>query len=169
MPGPRKIIGRFAALLAASPRIVAFVLRAPAGDRRIRTRALVVLLCVEVAIRWAKLPTMTRVLGIRFEPSLDGHAEPTHAASHDVGPREPDVERARATAVGLLRRWPLGTGPCLRESLVLGRLLRTREPQLRLGIERAPSGVVRAHAWIEVDERPVNDPLGYIPFARARS
>ena len=51
----------------------------------------------------------------------------------------------------VLRRWPRGTdAACLRRSLVLGHVLRDREPALALGVLRE-DGRLRAHAWLVVD------------------
>ena len=48
-----------------------------------------------------------------------------------------------------MRRWPFGTGVCLRRSLVIGRCVRRLRPTLRIGVARHGTGI-GAHAWLEV-------------------
>ena len=46
---------------------------------------------------------------------------------------------------------------CLPRSLVLWRLLRTRGAVIRLGVAPASPRSISAHAWVELDGRPIND------------
>lgn len=148
--------------------------RLPWPDRRSTLRAFLVLLLIEATIRQTRIPRLAAALGIEVGSSLGGtsghdvvggdrpelaarlHAHKTHVLS------EGDALALRCT-LRVMRHWPFGTGPCLRESLVLGNMLRQRDPILRFGVART-RGRVRAHAWIEVDGRPVNDPQGFVPL-----
>ena len=61
---------------------------------------------------------------------------------------------------------------CLRQSLALWWLLRRRRipAELRIGVRKDNAGL-RAHAWVELDGRALNDPSGvcrtYAPFPRS--
>jgi hypothetical protein len=155
-----------------------------AAERRMTLHALTVLLYVEATIRWRRLPQLSRSLGIALQPrpSISGERrpvdhEPTGPLVASLKPAPDDhfpepvaeadlpepVARARRSLDRLMHIWPLGAGPCLRESLVLGHLIRDRSPVLRLGVARHGYRM-RAHAWIEVDGRPVNDPQGFVAF-----
>lgn len=46
---------------------------------------------------------------------------------------------------------------CLPRSLVLWGLLRTRGAVIRFGVAQAPPQGIAAHAWVELDGRPIND------------
>ena len=52
--------------------------------------------------------------------------------------------------------WPFSEGPCLRQSLVAGHLLRDADPAVRLGVAGAGDGCC-AHAWVEIDGQPLED------------
>lgn len=75
-------------------------------------------------------------------------------ATGPVRPGRDHLDRFERRRVAAVRRvagwWPLGRGPCLREALVLGRLLPHLNPQLRLGVARR-GGEMVAHAWVDVD------------------
>jgi hypothetical protein len=114
---------------------------------------------VEIAVRRMPLPKLAPLLGIRL----------------NLAPAPPDVERLRvrdlparaAREVRCTRRvadaWPFSRGPCLRRALVTGNLLRRLDPALRLGM--AGSGdEVFAHAWLELDDRPLEDVAGFSLF-----
>ena len=164
--------GRSARLLPSGLRRFA---RLGAAERLMILRAVAVLLFVEVTIRWVRLPRLARLLGVAFEPrsepgagDREGDFPPTDTTITSEGPAaEHDltvpVALARRSVTRLMRIWPLGAGPCLRESLVLGRLIRDKSPVLRLGIARHGHRM-RAHAWVEIDGRPVNDPEGFVAF-----
>ena len=59
--------------------------------------------------------------------------------------------------------WPLSKGPCLRRSLVAGHLLRRYRPAVRIGVTGSGDDLV-AHAWIEIDDRPLERVDAYRPF-----
>lgn len=50
-------------------------------------------------------------------------------------------------------------GTCLRTALLLGRTLRSRHPQIVLGVRRDDGGQIRAHAWLRIDGADL-DPEG---------
>lgn len=59
-------------------------------------------------------------------------------------------ERRRLEVVDLcFRLWPV-QGTCLRRSLVVGWIVRRHAPVLRIGVRRGRSGVLLAHAWVDV-------------------
>lgn len=164
--------GRSARLLPAGLRRFT---QLSAAERRMTLHALTVLLYVEATIRWTRLPRLSRTLGIALQPQASTSGDHPPNVGESTGPLvasmepAPDVDlpepvaRARQSIDRLMRIWPLGAGPCLRESLVLGHLIRDRSPLLRLGVARHGYRM-RAHAWIEVDGRPVNDPQGFVGF-----
>lgn len=94
---------------------------------------------VEAQLRWTSLPTMTRRLGLRLTTSEEAPADPL------VLPRW--TQLPIRTVDRVMRRWPFG-GTCLRRTLVLGHRLRGLDPQVRIGVQRAPSGEVAAHSWL---------------------
>ncbi len=155
--------------------------RLPAGARRFAQlgaverstvlRGVTVLLFVEATIRWVRLPRLTRTLGVAFEPQTGESGGGVALADSSVSSKGPAAEddltvptvMARRNVDRLMSVWPLGAGPCLRESLVLGHLIRDQGPVLRVGVARHGHRM-RAHAWVEVDGQPVNDPKGFVAF-----
>lgn len=125
--------------------------------------ATVVLGVVEALIRWVRLPRLARLLGVRV----------------DLGPARPDAEPLTISQLPSLARrqvrcahrvtdaWPFSRGPCLRRSLVVGHLLRDHEPAIRLGLAGAAETMV-GHAWLEIDDRPLERIDGYHVFQFAR-
>lgn len=103
---------------------------------------LTIAVCVEVGIRFLSLPTVTRLFGTSLSPVRPTSAEP-----------DPTLTMAEARAVRLtnavMRRWPLGSGACLRRSLVVGHFVRRLRPTLRIGVAR-DAEAINAHAWLEV-------------------
>ena len=95
-----------------------------------------------------------RVLGLRRV-----HAFLNEWADHSATPsghEKLDVRRARRVVRYLRSDGPF-RGNCLSRSLVLCWLLRRRAIQceLRIGVDRDVAEF-RAHAWVEVDGRPLN-------------
>ena len=120
---------------------------------------LVVLVVVELLIRWVRLPRLSRMLGVRLDLApvrMDG--EPLRES--DLTPRELRQARIARRLAGV---WPFGRGPCLRRSLVLGHLLRRRRPTVRLGVANAGEDLF-AHAWVEIDGRPLESLAGITAF-----
>lgn len=126
--------------------------------------ALGVAVVVEVALRVVGLSRVCRLLGIRLDTAGTGVAEPP-----DVLLDDDDVARLRAVQQ-VTARWPWGaSGPCLRQALTAGRLLRHRAPMLRLGIARGPQRI-DAHAWLVVDGASLDSATTrWQPLARPRS
>ena len=149
--------------------------RLPAAERRTTLKVLAVLLVVEAVIRFTRLPRLSRALGVEFAAPPGGQPAGEAGGAGAFGPTltskgpadeadlPEDVARARRCVDRIMPLWPLGAGPCLRESLVLGHLIRDRRPVLRLGVARHGHRI-RAHAWIELDGQPVNDPEGFVAF-----
>lgn len=77
--------------------------------------------------------------------------------------------QALAGLVNIAARHTVGPVTCLTRSLLLVWLLRRRgvRGQLRIGVRRIESGLA-AHAWVEVDDMPVNDQADigarFLPF-----
>jgi hypothetical protein len=135
--------------------------RLPPRELVTTVHAVVVLGVVEVLIRWVPLPRLARVLGIRV----------------NLGPTRPDAEQLPVTLLSPRARrelqctrrvadvWPLSKGPCLRRSLVAGHLLRRHHPAVRLGVAGTGADLV-AHAWLEIDDRPLENVEGLLVFQR---
>lgn len=101
----------------------------------------------EVGIRVVPLPTLAAWTGATLattEPAA-GSAQEVQGKPHLSGS---ELRRLRLVDA-LAKRWPLGTGPCLRQALVAGRVLRRHHPILRVGAALSDTDVV-AHAWLEV-------------------
>ena len=184
MSGKRSLARRMSGLAATLARSVCRLpwaairwRRLPPTDRRPTLRAFLVLLVVEASIRWTRIPRLAGRLGVVVgsggshamgsEPSArgDGPDEASQFAARSLTDQE---QRALRCTLRVIRAWPFGTGPCLRESLVLGNLLRDQAPVLRFGVARSHHRI-RAHAWIEVAGRPVNDPQGFTSLRGAMS
>lgn len=100
---------------------------------------------VELGVRLAPLPLVSRWMGTPL------------ATSDPAQPRAgcPVVGRREARRLRLLDamgpRWPFCDGPCLRQALVAGHILRRHGPVLRIGATIDGTGVV-GHAWLEVGD-----------------
>jgi len=108
--------------------------------------AVVVLLwmsAVEFAVRLVPVSKLANLLGA---PLATQPTEPGVAAQPRLNAT--DVRRLRLLDA-LARRWPFGSGPCLRQALVAGRLLRRHGPRLRIGAALDHDDLV-GHAWVEV-------------------
>jgi hypothetical protein len=114
--------------------------------------ATAVLMFVEALIRWVALPRLSRMLGISVDltPPRSGVEQlPADALT--------DRDRRQLRCTGRVADvWPLSKGPCLRRSLVAGHLLRRHHPAVRFGMSGASGGRF-AHAWLEIDGRPLED------------
>jgi hypothetical protein len=77
--------------------------------------------------------------------------------------------RVLARLVAIASRHGVVRGNCLSQSLTLQRLLRRQciASELRIGVRRA-GAALEAHAWVELDGRPLNDSADvaqrYAPF-----
>jgi hypothetical protein len=134
-----------------------------AAVARLRTaatslRVIALLTVVEVSIRWVPLPRLARVLGVEvnLRPSVSSGLPP------DVSGLSAHQRRQLRCTWRIADAWPFGSGPCLRRSLVAARLLRGSGAAVRLGLPRPDVGA--AHAWVEIDGRPIEDVSAYRPF-----
>lgn len=116
------------------------------SSRSAAARVLALAVVVEAALRVTEFPKLVRRLGISLVSRPAGQPLPS----------APSLKELVATVDRILRRWP-EDGRCLRRALVLGLLLRRHSPVIRIGVVRE-RGVVRAHAWLEVDNRPIGEP-----------
>jgi hypothetical protein len=120
--------------------------------RRVRfvfelVRAVWWLTWIELGLRRNDLPALCRKLGIECDLRS---AEPP-ATEQVVLPRR--TRTAVLACAYAVARWPLG-GSCLRRCLVLGRLLRSLEPVLRIGVRR--HGELVLHSWLEIGGRTLD-------------
>lgn len=100
----------------------------------------------ELGVRLVTLPRLTGWLGIAIGTAPE---EPTAAPIEATALRYREVLLLRALST-TAPKWPFADGPCLRQALVAGWILRRHRPRLRLGVARDDEQVL-AHAWIEVD------------------
>jgi len=116
------------------------------------------MVAVELAVRPIPLSRLSRLLGVPLD------ATPADVSSPPV---QPPLSRWQAgqlrTLLPLAKRWPFAVGPCLRQALVAGHILRKHHPVLRLGVA-TNQGAVQAHAWVEVGGVVVGDAHGYLPL-----
>lgn len=122
------------------------VLPAPLGRAAALTIAALYMAIAEVGVRFVKLPRLTRWL--RISLSTAGVEPPPETVSM-AGLRRRELLLLQALGV-VAPKWPFADGPCLRQALVAGWILRRRGPRLRLGVARTDHRVL-AHAWLEVD------------------
>lgn len=113
-------------------------------------------LVVEVGLRTATLPRLSRWLGA---PLADGPDEALAPGSLRAAKLDPRAERQWRAVGRVTRHWPVAsTGLCLRVALIGGQRLRRLEPRLRVGVAKV-DGKITAHAWLEIGDRCL-DPLG---------
>jgi len=122
-------------------------------------RVLVLLLIVELMIRWVPLPRLARLLGVRLD--LSPATNPGALAAPLA--LTPKARRQLRCCWRVAALWPFSSGPCLRRSLVAAHLLRTDGAAVRLGFPNEPGARI-AHAWIEIDGRPLEDVSRYQRF-----
>lgn len=134
-------------------------LRLPLVEQLLLVPVLALALAVEVALRVVPVRRLARWLGVPLELAAGRATTPA------VDPNPPLTvweRRAGRAVLRVMRHWPFGDGSCLRQSLVLGALLRHRRPALRIGPVRAGDTLL-AHAWLEVSGATVGD-HGLAPF-----
>jgi hypothetical protein len=102
---------------------------------------------IELGLRRRDLPSLCRSLGIKCD--LRSSAPP--ATGHVVLPRR--TRTAVLACSYAVARWPAGT-TCLRRCLLLGCLLRSLEPVLRIGVR--VDGEFAAHSWLEIGDRTLD-------------
>lgn len=164
------------AVLALMLRLVSLarsLARLTVVDKVVVAQLLAWLAVVEVAVRLVPLPMLAARLGVpvlalagpdaALLPGGEGSSLPMDGNWVVLGP----LERRRAQLlVALVRRWPWGGGPCLRQSLVLGHVLRRHHPVLRLGVARRGEDVM-GHAWVEIGGHSLDPGHDFLPFQRA--
>jgi Transglutaminase-like superfamily len=99
---------------------------------------------VEVAIRALPLDRVSRLLGVPLNSSDEELPAGTQQMTL-TGWQRGQLRTLEPVAA----HWPFSDGPCLRQSLVAGRVLRSHDPVLRLGVNLQDG--LQAHAWVEVD------------------
>lgn len=119
----------------------------------------VVLAVVEVLIRWVPLQRLSALLGVglNLEPPVVGVRQMAVSELPPVAQRQLHCTRRVADV------WPLSQGPCLRRSLVAGHVLRRHGTAVRLGVAGTGDGV-HAHAWLEIDGRPLETVSAFTAF-----
>ena len=114
---------------------------------------------VEVAIRWRSPAAVGRLLGC---PIATSAVESTARRVRDEELPERTVRQLRC-ARRVANAWPFSVGPCLRQALVGGHLIRRHQPVVRLGVDPS-SPTFAAHAWLEIDGRPLENIDRYLVF-----
>ena len=110
---------------------------------------------VELLIRWVPLPRLSRLLGVRSTSR-----RPSRGAAALLRRRAAAAARRQLRCTCRVADvWPFSRGPCLRRSLVAGHLLRVTIPAVRLGVAGAGDTLL-AHAWLEIDDRPLENVAG---------
>lgn len=120
---------------------------------------IVLLIAVDLALRWGRLPRIAGLLGCPL--ALTGSAETEGRVDRRAAaPTVTEIRHLRDLDRAL--RWLTGLDTCLRRALVSGFYLRRMRPVLRIGVAKSGE-VVTAHAWIEIDGAAVRaaDPGGY--------
>jgi hypothetical protein len=133
--------------------------RLPPRELLTTAHVAIVLVVVEASIRWVPLPRLSRLLGVRLNLApVEPDTEPMRPA--ELPPR---ARRQLRCTRRVADAWPLSKGPCLRRSLVAGHLLREHHPAVRLGVGGEGDGL-HAHAWLEIDDRPLESVTGLSVF-----
>lgn len=102
----------------------------------------------EVAVRTLPLKRTARLMRVVLVPAPDAAPKP------QIDKLPPWAAHRYRVVDHLMSRWPV-EGACLRQSLVLGNRLRDLHPVLKLGV-RMDDGVIKAHAWLEIDGRSLD-------------
>lgn len=137
--------------------------RLPARDLVTVLRAFVVLIVVEALIRTVRLPRLSRWLGVR----VDLRPATTSAELLPLEELPPAAQRQLRCTWKVVDAWPFSRGPCLRRALVGGHLVRRLDPAVRLGVTGAGDTLL-AHAWLEIDGRPLERIEDYSRFEALR-
>ena len=124
---------------------------------------LLYMILAELTVRSVPVQRLSKVFGVPLD-STSVHAIPNH--------QPPSLTRWQRgqlrTLAPLAARWPFADGPCLRQSLVTGHVLRRHHPVLRLGVANPDSGL-QAHAWVEVDGFPIGESSAFTPLINVRA
>lgn|GEM_PF-4500080 len=122
-------------------------------------------LVVRAGIRLLPLPRLAGLMGIGLPTQQPGTDAPPEVRVIEPG----DEQLWRAMRAACLI-YPEGApkGGCLARCLVLGWRFRALKPTLRIGIPRA-GGKPRAHAWLEIDGRPLEYVGDFLPLEPSRT
>ena len=104
------------------------------------------LLQIEILLRRRPIATVAPRFGVQFLRSPD---ERPHADDPNIR-YTADEWRWVKNHKRIVKRWPWDKS-CLRRSLLLGWILRHREPDLMIGARTGDDGTIEAHAWIRLD------------------
>jgi hypothetical protein len=114
---------------------------------------------VELLIRWVPLPKLSRLLGVELDLTQASATQEQMA----IDELPSDARRQLRCTSRVVDAWPLSKGPCLRRSLVAGHLLRRHDAALRIGVAGTGDDI-HAHAWLEIDDRPLEAVGAFKPF-----
>ncbi|MHB1710628.1 MAG: lasso peptide biosynthesis B2 protein [Acidimicrobiales bacterium] len=121
----------------------------------------------EVAVRVVPIDRLSRMLGVPLRP--EGSQGCGRRPGPGPVPLRPVEHRRLAVLARVGPRWPFGGGPCLRQSLVAGRVLRRLDPELQIGVtfRGEPTGgdPIVAHAWVEVAGATIGASEGFTVLA----
>ena len=141
--------------LRSLPGLARKALRLPPRDLLATVWAGVLIAAAEVAVRVAPIGKSAGLFGVSLVSEIgEGSALPTLSASEARGVRA--VRRLLPRIYGSERG-------CLRRSLALGHVLRAHDPVMRIGVARR-EGDFSAHAWIELNGVPIEDPGDHLAF-----
>ena len=117
---------------------------------------------VEVAVRTVPLPRLARWVGapLATDGAFGDAMDEERAGSVTLRPGE---RRRLVVLSRVAPHWPLCEGPCLRQALAAGHILRRHRPALRIGAA-LDDRALRAHAWLEVDGATVGSAAGFEPL-----
>ena len=133
----------------------------PLVERLMVVRMVGLATIVELGLRTIQLPLLAKALGVRLNWSEQQAAPPGIPTSLGI------ADRRKVTSVlRVMRHWPFAEGTCLRQSLMLGRVLKGLHPELRIGVQDRGRDIV-AHAWIELDGVALGGSDGYLPLWQA--
>lgn len=137
-------------------KVVTWVRAVPLREVPETLAVLVVACLMEVGLRSVRLPRLSRWMGVPLaDDSVVVEPGPVATASARTTRRLNAADR-------VMRHWPFDD-TCLRRALVTGQRLHDLHPLLRVGVAKV-DGVVKAHAWLEIDGRTL-DPVGASQYA----
>ncbi|HKY49569.1 MAG TPA: lasso peptide biosynthesis B2 protein [Acidimicrobiia bacterium] len=130
----------------------------PFRDQLTLARMLGLAAIVEVGLRTVGLPRLATALGVKLNWAREPSSPP------GIPPSLREADRRNVTFVlRVMRHWPFAEGTCLRQSIILGRVLKDHAPLLRIGVQGRGGDIV-AHAWIELDGVAMGGEDGYLPL-----
>ena len=127
-------------------------LRLPPRSIATTVRVAALMVAVELMVRRLPLPRVASILRVR----LDLRPTSVSEAPVDVATLPAVAQRQITCTNRVADVWPFSDGPCLRRTLVAGRLMRRCNPSIRIGLRGADTDMV-AHAWLEIDGQPLED------------